>query len=69
MPPQGEYARYKQHVRNSLYIKHGWDRIAAIRWLNEHEQFVRQMMATEVHYRELAKIIDDMEKKVNANLN
>lgn len=66
MPPNGKYAGYKQDIRNYLYNKFGWDRHVATKWLNDHEQFVRQMMATGARYQETAKAINDMEQRVNA---
>jgi hypothetical protein len=66
MPPQGAYAKYKQHVRNYLFFKCGWDKVEASKWLNEHADFVRQMFATGAHYTVTGRAIDEMEKKVNA---
>lgn len=67
MPPNSQYARYKQHIRNYLFYKCGWDRIEAVKWLNRNESFVREMLATGAHYHVTGKAIDDMEKKLNAD--
>ncbi len=66
MPSNSRYARYKQHIKNCLFYKYGWDRDIAIIWLNANEKFVRDMMATDTSYQITSKVIDDMEKKINA---
>jgi hypothetical protein len=66
VPPNSAYARYKQHIRNYLHVKLGWDRIDAVTWLNENADFVRQMLATEATYKQTANAINEMEKRINA---
>lgn len=66
MPPNSQFAKYKQNIRNYLWFKHKWNRTDAIVWLNANEDFVRKMMATEASFKQTANAIAEMESKLNA---
>jgi hypothetical protein len=63
MPPNSPFSQYKQHIRNYLYNKYRWDRAVANIWLKANSELIRELLATEVHYRDAAKKFDNMRKE------